>query len=419
MTAPSTLLTSAPILPGERIESIDLIRGFAIFGILLVNMQFYNAPFTFMLLNTPWWTGTADRIATWGIRFFAEGKFYPLLSFLFGLGMTLLMARMDLRGISFALVYRRRLFVLLLIGIVHGVLIWAGDILVTYAVLGFFLLLFRTRRPKTVLVWAVICWLFPVLLMGLAALFIEMGRSFPQSAAQIDAAFTEAAVDYRTLADKALTAYAHGTFGEMVAVRARELALQYTGLFAYGPTIFAFFLSGMYAGRRWTSRDLPELLPHFRRGIWWMLAAAIIGNVVFATARESSSMAVPSFMSFLAVLGATVSAPASCFLFVTAAILVARQQAWTTRFSPLAAVGRTAISNYLFQSIVCTTLYNSYGFGLYGQVGPAAGVGITIALFCVQLFLSRWWLERFRFGPVEWLWRSLTYRTLQPMRLGN
>ena len=390
MTAPSTLVTSAPILPGERIESIDLIRGFAIFGILLVNMQFYNAPFTFMLLNTPWWTGTADRIATWGIRFFAEGKFYPLLSFLFGLGMTLLMARMDLRGISFALVYRRRLFVLLLIGIVHGVLIWA-----------------------------VICWLFPVLLMGLAALFIEMGRSFPQSAAQIDAAFTEAAVDYRTLADKALTAYAHGTFGEMVAVRARELALQYTGLFAYGPTIFAFFLSGMYAGRRWTSRDLPELLPHFRRGIWWMLAAAIIGNVVFATARESSSMAVPSFMSFLAVLGATVSAPASCFLFVTAAILVARQQAWTTRFSPLAAVGRTAISNYLFQSIVCTTLYNSYGFGLYGQVGPAAGVGITIALFCVQLFLSRWWLERFRFGPVEWLWRSLTYRTLQPMRLGN
>lgn len=419
MTGSTAVITNAPVSPGERFESIDLIRGWAIFGILLVNMQFYNAPFTFMLLSTPWWTGTADHIATWMIRFLAEGKFYPLFSFLFGLGMTLLMGRMEARGVAFAPLYRRRLLVLLLIGLIHGFLIWAGDILATYALLGFFLLLFRNRKPKTVLVWAIVCWVIPVILMGLASLFIEMGRSFPQSARQIDAAFAEAAVDYRTLADRALAVYAHGSFGEMMALRSQELALQYTGLFAYGPTIFAFFLLGMYAGRRWTMQQIPALLPRMRRALWWTTGVAILANALFAIARESSSMAVPSPMSFVALLAAAAGAPASVFVIVTIALLLAQQPSWKRRLGPLAAVGRTALSNYLFQSVVCSLLYYGYGFGLYGQVGPAAGIAISLALFLCQLVLSSWWVQRFRFGPVEWLWRSLTYRSRQPLRLNG
>ncbi|MBI4811206.1 MAG: DUF1624 domain-containing protein [Ignavibacteriales bacterium] len=118
-----------PTLAYERIEVLDIIRGFAIFGILLVNMAFYNSPFYLYVTDLKWWTGTADQAAQWLIRFFAESKFYSLFSFLFGLGLALQMSRAEMRGGKFVPLYVRRLVVLLVIGGIHATLIWAGDIL--------------------------------------------------------------------------------------------------------------------------------------------------------------------------------------------------------------------------------------------------------------------------------------------------
>jgi len=113
----------------------------------------------------------------------------------------------------------------------------------------------------------------------------------------------------------------------------------------------------------------------------------------------------------------TIGAPALCFFYAATIVFLAQKEEWKRRLAPLAAVGRLALSNYLFQSLVQVLIFNSYGLGLYGKVGPLGGVALTLLIFPVQVLLSIWWVRRFRFGPAEWLWRSLTYGKLQPMRL--
>jgi uncharacterized protein len=109
--------------------------------------------------------------------------------------------------------------------------------------------------------------------------------------------------------------------------------------------------------------------------------------------------------------------PALCFFYAAALTLLAQRERWKIRLAPLAAVGRMALTNYLFQSLVFTTIFNSYGLGLYGKVGPALILALAVLIFTLQIPLSVWWLRRFRFGPAEWLWRTLTYGKLQPMRV--
>ena len=154
----------APTQQVERIQIVDILRGFALFGILLVNMALFSRPFQSILFpadpSMPWY----DRAAEWLIHTLAEGKFYAMFSLLFGLGMVLLMERIQARGGRFVPLYVRRLLALLLIGLVHAFLIWPGDILILYALVGFPLILFRKARPRTLLIWAVILIAIPLLL---------------------------------------------------------------------------------------------------------------------------------------------------------------------------------------------------------------------------------------------------------------
>ena len=120
-------------------------------------------------------------------------------------------------------------------------------------------------------------------------------------------------------------------------------------------------------------------------------------------------------MSFVSAVGYAFGAPALCLFYVAVLTRLSQSEAWKKRLSPLAAVGRFAISNYLLQSIVCILIFYNYGLGLFGKVGPAAGFALTVGIFAIQIVLSRWWLKRYKFGPVEWVWCSLTYRTKQTM----
>ena len=125
----------------------------------------------------------------------------------------------------------------------------------------------------------------------------------------------------------------------------------------------------------------------------------------------------PSWQTLLAVIGQTIGAPALAMSYVAVITLLVQHDAWRARLGPLAAVGRMALTNYLLQSLVATTIFYGYGFGLFGQIGPAVGILLTLAIFTAQIPLSVWWMGRFQFGPVEWLWRTLTYLRWQPIRL--
>jgi len=406
-----------PILPQERVVLLDILRGFAIFGILLVNMELFNSPA--YPTDVSGGTGTADRLAAWLIRFFGEGKFYTLFSFLFGVGFSLQIARAASRGARFGSVYGRRLFVLLLIGLAHALLVWAGDILVLYAVLGVPLLVFRASSRRTLIVSTLLCLALPILFYAGLLGFVEYGRSVPRAAEQIEWWFAETTAKHEALAEQSFQVYSHGTFAEVTAQRIKDFGFYYLdpldGWLVWAPHIFAMFLMGLYVGRRGFLQHISTHVPIFRNAMWWGLGLGLSGNFGFVVTADWSDPVLPSVMGLVETVFFVIGAPALSLFYAAAILLLVQREGWQKRLAPLAAVGRMALSNYLLQSVICTTIFYSYGLGLYGRVGPAVGVGLTVVIFLIQIILSVWWLRRFQFGPMEWVWRSLTYRKRQPM----
>lgn len=404
-----------PVSSEERLDVLDILRGFAVFGILLVNMPLYSAPASYMRANA--WPSVPDHIAKGLIVFLAEGKFYSLFSLLFGLGLAVQMLRTEARGTRFVPLYLRRLTILLVIGLLHTLLLWWGDILHIYAVLGFWLLLFRKRQPKTLLIWA------GTSLMISGLLFISFGgiavfrtMRLPIEQRQQNAAARRELRAAET--SRAIQSYSEGSYVEVGRQRIKDLQAEYTGLAPYIPHIFAMFLLGLYAGRRGIFRDLPAHLPFIRRVMWVGLAIGLPGNLVFATFKVELANAVQTFpLNVIVQILYLISASALCLFYASSITLLLQKRSWQERLAPLKAVGRMALSNYLLQTVIGVALFYSYGLGLYGKVGPAICLGLSVTIFLIQIVLSNWWLKRFHFGPVEWLWRSLTYLKPQRARL--
>lgn len=418
-TGTKTASSAQPVQPGERLSVIDCLRGFAIFGILLVNLMFFATPVYSEVLLTEPWANPLDRAADWFIAFFAEGKFFTLFSFLFGLGLAIQMERAETRGVRVVPLYVRRLAVLLLFGLAHVTLFWWGDILTYYALLGFPLLLFRNRRPRQLLGWALGLLVVPLLLNAALVGLLEFARTTPEGAAQIDTAFTESEREYTEAYEQALTTYRTGSFSEMVSQRLTDYSFATLGVTLNGMlfVVFAMFLLGLYAGTRRLFQDVPRHLPLFRRVFVGCTLLGLGGTALYTTWGSSASALSPSLFTLLGLVGYLIGSPALSLAYASGLTLLAQHTGGQRLLNPLAAVGRTALSNYFLQTLVCTTLFYSYGFGLYGRMEPALGIVLTLIIFTAQVYLSNLWVQHFRFGPLEWLWRSLTYGKRQPLRL--
>jgi len=304
---------------------------------------------------------------------------------------------------------------LLLLGLAHAFLVWFGDILATYAVLGFPLMLFRERRNRTLLVWTVVLFLVPLLLLGLFVGATQLALHSPE-ASEMRRELAEIRQGAQAMAATAREVYSGGSYLATLPVRASEVAMVYRYSFMGAPGILAMFLVGLNLGRRRFLREAHRHLPAIRR---WLVILACIGlpaNAVLAVTLSAVDQGVPSPGLLIQQAAFTVGGPALCFAYVLGVLLLLQREQWRRRLGPLAAVGRMALTSYLTHSLVLTTVANGYGLGLYGRIGPAAGVVLALALFASQVVLSNWWVRRFRFGPVEWLWRSLSYLRLQPMR---
>jgi uncharacterized protein len=400
-----------PVLAQERIDAIDVLRGVAILGILVVNMSLFSLPEG--VTPSQLWPNAVDGTAERLIFFFAQEKFKTLFSFLFGLGLAVQMMRADARGARFLPLYARRLCVLFLIGVAHFLFLWDGDILHDYAENGFVLLLFRRRALRTLLVWAGLFLAVPLFFYSLTTYY---------SVTRDVSAPLESWISWETETDAQTTIderriYSSGTYGEQIKLRAGELPLD-TAPDIDDAFVLTAFLLGLYAGRRRIFHDIPAHLPLIRRVQRWGLLIGIAGNAAFAVggAFEPSPTSVMQNVGRLCLV---IAAPALTLCYAATIVLLTQREAWRRRLAPLAAVGRTALSNYLLQSLICTTIFYSYGLALFCKVGPAVGLVLTIAIFLFQVPLSMWWLRRFQFGPIEWLWRSLTYWRLQPLRVGG
>jgi len=403
---------AGPVPDQERVEAMDILRGVAILGILIVNMQWFSLPEG--LPAHALWPNLLDRTVETLILFFADQQFITLFAFLFGLGLAVQMMRAEARGEGFLRLYLRRLCVLWLIGVAHFVLLWDGDILHAYAQDGLILLFFLRRAPKTLLAWAGILFCIPLLFFGFTTYCSITGQETPEVVDLISpVSLSDTAEDQQDI-EETRSLYSSGTYAEIVESRANDVRwFVVPGI--DDVYILIGFLLGMYAGRRRIFHDVSAHLPFIRRVQRWGLVIGVAGSAAFA----AGGLFDPSPASVIQNVGKTClifAAPAMSLFYASTIVLLARGEAWRRRLAPLASVGQMALSNYLLQSLICAFVFYSYGLALFCQVRPSLGLLLTITLWLIQIPLSVWWLRRFQFGPIEWLWRSLTYAKLQPMR---
>ena len=393
-----------PLPAAERIEALDVLRGVALFGIFIMNMPgFTHSLFT---PPSPPTSGLDAWVVTLRELLFA-GKFNLLFGLLFGIGFNLQLGRLEAArpGGGATLLYARRLAVLLAIGLVHAGLLWTGDVLVVYAMLGFVLLAMRRLPDRALLVLIALCLVYPAASEALRPSLLSFETE------------TVAAFEYQDFEASNDAAYGNGSLIDAARETARIFAWAYTsplGLFSYA----AFYvqmatgiLLGALVGRRHWVERLPALRrPMHRAQIGALGLASLSGTLWFAFGGSGGEAETGTLASSLA---RTVGR-ASLMAFYALSVLRLLENAGAARLlRPFSFAGRMPLSNYLLQTLMASFIFYGWGLGYWGRTTPWVETVLAVGLFLVvQLPLSAWWLPRFRYGPVEYVWRRLTYGRL-------
>jgi uncharacterized protein len=392
-----------PVSLNERIEVLDVLRGLAIGGILLGNMQWFSG-YGMMPVALEAQAPLLDQVTHFLVHFFVEGKFYSIFSFLFGFGFALQIARAEDRGDTRASIFKRRLFWLLVIGLLHAYLLWAGDILSIYALMGFVLLLFRRKSDESLLKWAFGLMLVPVVTyIILYVVFITYAP--PDIVAMIDKAQLDSW-------NSNLATVPHIGYLETITdYNLHYIVGRYAGLIFQMrlPKILAMFLLGVYAYRRGFFQDLSSHQSLISKVLVYGLALGIVGNIALAALAGNEGPLPPSPEGVAGVFGYAFGVPALALFFIALVATLWQRDMWRSILKFLAPVGRMALTNYLMQTVICVLLFYGFGLGLFGRFGAAYSTLIALAIFLFQIAFSSIWLKYFTYGPMEWIWRQLTY----------
>lgn len=408
-----------PTTSAERVDTIDILRGLALFGILAANIRAFCGPASAYFAPNLYWTGFPDKLAQAFIDTFVQGKFIAIFAFLFGVGFAVQFDRASIRGAKFRGTFAKRMFLLLLIGLVHGMLIWFGDILLVYALDGLLLMIWAKRKDKTVKIWAAIFLLLMPLLMTGFFIASQLSPPKPPPARAAAAGGGGGGLSRSEQITKDAAIYKDGSFLEITAQRASD-AFKWNWRFMpfYHWNILGLFLIGLLAWRRGLFRPAPESLPRYRLWMWIGFAVGVTGNVLFSLYRwlvpgGQGPMDVPGYI--FNILHA-IATPFLSMGYVCLVILLCQSEARRAFLHRFGAVGRMALTNYLLQSLIGTTIFYGYGGGFLGDIGPAWLIPLTFVIYIAQMYASPWWLSRYRFGPVEWAWRRMTYGGPLPMK---
>ncbi len=390
-----------PIPGNERIATLDILRGMALLGILLMNMEAFSGPLDLSFTGIdPHWQGI-DRWADGFVYIFVQGKFFTLFSLLFGAGFAVMAQRAEQAGRDFTRFYLRRSLALLGIGVLHAVLVWSGDILATYALLSFLLLAFREAPRSWLPVLGVVAYLGAATLMLLLGALIAMMPA-EDHAGQVASALADIEAQRQ--------AYGHGTYLQAVLQRMADFGNALGALLIVGPQVLGMFLIGAWFARSGAIAH-PQQYPRLFARLRWV--AWPLGLLVMLTSVHVLAEIAPGRFDLRTASAYALSAVAGLLMCLG---YLAWGVRWRAYLHWLAPAGRMALSNYLGQSLVCTLVFYGYGLGAFEQMGRAWQLLFALVLFLAQVIFSHWWLQRFRFGPVEWLWRAATYLQLPPMR---
>jgi uncharacterized protein len=387
-----------PVSSSDRIDAIDVLRGLALFGVLAMNIvTIFRVSIFAQFLPSDEPAGVLDRAVSATLTVAVDFKALALFSLLFGVGLAIQFERLGANARRTTLLLRR-LAVLLAIGLVHLYLIWNGDILVEYALAGFVVLPFLFG-PR---------WLLASAALLLLGLYVTLPLLPP--IVRLPGARALAA----HVAD-ATRVYSTGGFFDVLAFRIHEVRTVFPLHVWVFPRTVALFLLGATVWRSGIVRHASS----YRRLLFGFAIAAILlgaGSELAAAGHELFDWPSLGHWRFPTErLGAVVLALGYAAVVIAAVSLPGgrRVLGWA------APLGRMAFTNYLAQSVICGCIFYGYGLGLFGRLGVAETLAIGIIIYVAQVVFSAWWLHRFRFGPVEWLWRSCMYGVLQPMRAGR
>ena len=417
-------MTFAPVPARERVDVIDVLRGFALFGVLVANALWYFSGFADLseqdVVRLP--ANPLDPAVFELEQFFVSNKFISIFAFLFGMGFALQMRRADEAGARVKRLYLRRMLWLLAFGIAHAVFAFYGDVLHLYAVLGLLLIGWVTRSESSLIGWGLaFAVVLPVAVRALqwALPGLTGGEIDPEAMTEVR----------RGAAIAAHSAFAGSSYAEVVRANAIDFWSRLSTDVMLDDVLATFgkFLLGVWAGRtgllaRASSTEkagnVDPPVTWMRRGAGWGLVIGVACQGIVVADAAFPALDADTWAATVAdtaLWHAGVLALATSY--VCSIVLLFRRPDWNRTLGFLAPAGRMALTNYLGQSIACIFVFYGIGLGWYGRVGPTAVVGISVVVFAAQAAASAWWLRQFRYGPAEWAWRSLAYGQLQPFRL--
>lgn len=446
--------TLAPVEDSQRLPALDVARGIALLGILLVNVQSFGEPFAdFIAFRPEAEQGWPAWIAFYFVKIFCEAKFFTLFSTLFGMGLAIQLGRSLAKGQSFASLTTRRISALGVFGLLHATLLWYGDILFMYAISAIpFAFLVRAKAKTLLIVAAGLMFVSMLLSAGFGA-FMVMGEQQKQAMVEAEKknAATDVAADATTKDtvsqetpevdanaavspfEKLWNGWQQGEGHDPASGLWRSVEVE---CYKHGPTLDAilmrtmewlmilivmtvsggyFWIIAMFAiGAAWLKLDIfaPDRRHWLKRIMIAGWGVGIPIAVLYAFYGVSTgSIALGALAGFL-----NVPASSAVALGTLAAIsLLATSDATKQLMKPFANVGRLGLSNYLLQTVICTTIFYYWGFGLFDDLTRVQRMGIVFGVYAFQLIVSALWLRVFRIGPMEWLWRTFTYLKVQPI----
>ena len=388
----------------KRIEILDIYRGFAVLGIFVVNIEIMNCIFMNQDSFSSQWNSFIDIIVVKILQLFFYSKFFPIFSFLFGLGITFQALKfIDSRGGSTTF-FIRRMFILFLLGVLHILLLWPGDVIHLYAILGMFTILLLKLPDRLILISSLVILIFP---------FYEVIAEFIFQIIDYDAETYLKNYSSTSIVET----IRHGSYVEGMLLRISEYKANIPVLFVYlAPIAFSMFLLGMYFGKKKYIEHLKELILKIKKPTLYILIISNLYRISFLfwlphTEIYRNTHWRPLFLKLMVVTDLLMGLG---YLWILGYIWYYTKYSKTLNFFKYP--GRMALTNYILQSFIGLLLFSSVGLSLYETLSPLMTFSIAILTFVFQVFFSRIWLNCFQFGPLEWLWRCISYKKLLPIK---